>query len=133
MGPGIGKGPPWDRNGAILWRAFFHGAPPCAGGTSRDRARQFSLQPGGNSELSPWHRQAWNLARSLADFVADGCRPSARTSTQQRLAICDTCDQRRGNRCLVCGCRLALKARGRAFQCPLAKWPVLPDDEPPER
>jgi hypothetical protein len=69
------------------------------------------------------HRQAWNLARALADFVADGCTTVSRQEYEARLAVCDACDQRHGNRCLVCGCRLALKARGRAFQCPLAKWP----------
>lgn len=73
----------------------------------------------------PLHRQAWNLARSLADFVADGCTTVSDEEYRQRLEVCDTCDQRRGNRCLKCGCRLALKARGRAFQCPLGKWPTV--------
>lgn len=68
-------------------------------------------------------RQAWNLARSLADFVADGLRTVTADQYRQRLEICDTCDRRRGNRCMVCGCRLSLKARGRAFRCPLDKWP----------
>ena len=65
-------------------------------------------------------RQAWNLARSLADFSAD-----AFDEYRERLQTCDGCDRRRGNRCLKCGCRLSLKARGRAFKCPLDKWPEL--------
>jgi hypothetical protein len=72
----------------------------------------------------PLHRQAWNLARALADFVADGMKTVSEEEYQARLEICDGCDQRRGNRCLKCGCRLTLKARGRAFRCPLDKWPV---------
>ncbi len=70
-------------------------------------------------------RQAWNLAQSLADFVADGCKTVTRDEYAQRLEICHACDQRRANRCLKCGCRLALKARGRAFKCPEGKWATL--------
>ena len=74
----------------------------------------------------PLLRQAWNLATSLADFVADGCQTVTTQEYRQRLEICDACEQRRGNRCLKCGCRLSLKARGRAFQCPEGKWPDIP-------
>ena len=70
-------------------------------------------------------RQAWNLARSLADFVADGCRTVTADEYRARLEICDACDHRRHNRCMKCGCRLSLKAQGRAFKCPEAKWPQL--------
>ena len=73
-------------------------------------------------------RQAWNLASSLASFVADGCKTVTKQEYAARLEICDTCDRRRGNRCMECGCRLSLKARGRAFQCPLKKWPAVTDD-----
>jgi len=69
------------------------------------------------------HRQAWNLTVSLAAFVADGCHTVTAEQYRRRLEICDACDQRRGNRCLKCGCRLSLKARGRAFRCPLDRWP----------
>ena len=68
-------------------------------------------------------RQAWNLARALAGFVADGCKTVTEEQYRRRLEICDGCDQRRGNRCTKCGCRLSLKARGRAFRCPSDKWP----------
>ncbi len=73
--------------------------------------------------MPPLREQAWNLVRSLADFVADGCKTVSEDQYRQRLEICDGCDQRRGNRCRQCGCRLSLKARGRAFRCPLSKWP----------
>jgi len=75
-------------------------------------------------------RQVWNLAGSLASFVADGCNTLTKQEYETRLKICHTCDQRRGNRCLKCGCRLSLKARGRAFQCPLNKWPPVSSDAP---
>ncbi|NLS96848.1 MAG: hypothetical protein GXX96_32330 [Planctomycetaceae bacterium] len=69
-------------------------------------------------------RQAWNLATSLADFVADGCKTVTAEQYRQRLEICDGCPHRRNNRCMKCGCRLSLKAQGRAFKCPEGKWPA---------
>lgn len=81
-----------------------------------------SRDPGQPPSLA---RQAWNLARSLADFVADGCKTVTPEQYQARLEICDGCDHRRGNRCMKCGCRLSLKAQGRAFKCPSDKWPAV--------
>lgn len=75
------------------------------------------------------HRQAWNLVSSLASFVADGCKTVSTDDYQARLNICDTCDRRRANRCLECGCQLSIKARGRAFECPLNKWPAVSEDD----
>lgn len=72
----------------------------------------------------PLHRQAWNLARSLAGFVADGLKTVTKDQYHRRLEICDACSHRRKNRCLACGCRLSLKARGRVFKCPKKKWPT---------
>ena len=68
-------------------------------------------------------RQAWNVTQAMAAFVADGCRTLDEDAYRQRLEVCEGCGQRQGNQCVSCGCRLTLKARGRAFQCPLGKWP----------
>ena len=70
-------------------------------------------------------RQAWNLMTSVGAFIADGLQTVDWDEYERRLTICDGCDERRGNRCLKCGCRLSLKARGRAFRCPLDKWPEV--------
>ena len=43
-------------------------------------------------------RQAWNLARSLAEFVADGLETVSADAYRRRLEMCDGCDRRRGNR-----------------------------------
>lgn len=67
-------------------------------------------------------RQAWNLAESLAAFVADGLHLVDAAEYERRLSICDTCELRQDTRCARCGCRLALKARGRAFRCPDGRW-----------
>ena len=69
-------------------------------------------------------QQVKNLAGALADFLADGCTTASEETYRQRLEICQTCEHRRGQRCVKCGCRLRWKARGRAFQCPLGKWPA---------
>lgn len=74
------------------------------------------------SKLPPLHVQSWNLATSLASFVADGFRLVSPEEYKLRLVVCDSCDHRHGNRCGKCGCNLSLKARGRAFKCPKGLW-----------
>ena len=74
-------------------------------------------------EFPPMRQRVWNLARSLTDFVMDGLKTVTAEQYEDRLKICDGCDRRREDYCVECGCSLSLKARGRAFQCPLQKWP----------
>ena len=69
-------------------------------------------------------KRGWNLTKALTTFVSDGCQTLREEDYQTRLQICDTCARRREDHCLECGCRLSLKARGRAFRCPLGKWPT---------
>lgn len=66
--------------------------------------------------------RAWNLTRSLAAFVSDGCTFVSKDEYERRLTICDGCEFRSGNWCSQCGCKLSLKASGRAFQCPVGRW-----------
>ena len=73
----------------------------------------------------PLAHQAWNLAWALGQFVSDGCRLVSTDEYRRRLETCDTCEFRRGGRCMKCGCRLRWKARGRAFRCPAGKWPAV--------
>ena len=88
----------------------------------------FECEPAPRDEMPSAGKQLWNLTKSLADFVSDGCTMVSPEQYEERLAICTTCTRRRGNRCLECGCRLSVKARGRAFQCPLNKWPEVKND-----
>jgi hypothetical protein len=74
----------------------------------------------------PNHAQrAWNLAASVRDFISDGCRTVSKDEFEERLKVCDSCEFRNANSCTQCGCRLNLKARGRAFRCPVNRWPEL--------
>ena len=75
-------------------------------------------------QAPPLGRQLWNFAKAVTDFVADGMKTVSAEEYAERLAICDECPERQDNRCLECGCRLSLKAQGRAFECPLGKWPA---------
>jgi len=64
----------------------------------------------------------WNLFRSLRAFMADGCYTLTAEEYRRRLMTCTHCGERDRSTCARCGCRLALKARGRAFTCPLGRW-----------
>ena len=85
-------------------------------------------------------QMAWNLAQAVADFGADVVKNGLRGALvspeeyQRRLEICDQCvppeGYRTGDRCShqACGCYLSIKAKGRAFRCPIGKW-----ESPPEQ
>ncbi|HEY3969456.1 MAG TPA: DUF6171 family protein [Planctomycetaceae bacterium] len=85
-------------------------------------ARQAAPDPSAPGIL----KKMWNVATSLAAFVADGCTTVTTEQYEARLKICDGCQWRSNNSCRKCGCNLALKAHGRAFKCPIGKWPEIP-------
>jgi hypothetical protein len=70
----------------------------------------------------PLTSQAANLFQSAVAFVGDDLALVDDAEYRRRLDVCRTCDRRAGKRCTACGCWIGLKARGRAFQCPLRKW-----------
>lgn len=73
-------------------------------------------------------KKAWNLTTAVASFVADGFKTVDSTAYQNRLEICESCDRRKGWVCLECGCKIEIKARGRAWDCPLKQWPTVTSD-----
>jgi hypothetical protein len=85
------------------------------------------FKPAPPRKLPPLGRRLWNAAVSLAEFVTDGCHTVTAEQYAERLETCDSCPERQNTRCLRCGCNLAVKARGRAFKCPLGKWTSLED------
>lgn len=74
--------------------------------------------------------RVWNLSKSLKSFVDDGFTTVDRAHYERRLRICHACPQRWNDDCKLCGCRLSLKARGRAFSCPLGKWLAVVRPDP---
>ena len=95
------------------------------------RARQATAAPS-PKRMPSLSKQAWNVASSIAAFVADGLSTVSSAEYKTRLDICDTCERRDDRRCAECGCVLALKAKGRAFTCPLGKWPAVVGSKPSE-
>ena len=72
--------------------------------------------------VPPLTTQAVNLFQSVAAFVGDGCALVDDAEYRRRLTVCHACDRRTGRRCTECGCWIGVKARGRAFECPLGRW-----------
>jgi len=77
-------------------------------------------------QFPPLRRQAWNLARSLADFVADGCKTVSEEDYRRRLEICDGCDRRRGTGASSAAAGSRSRPRP-GVQLPLGKWPPQAD------
>jgi hypothetical protein len=80
--------------------------------------------------LPPVTTQAADLFHSVAAFVGDGCALVDDEEYRQRLQVCHTCERRAGRRCTECGCWIGVKARGRAFRCPLDRWDESGDTIP---
>jgi hypothetical protein len=65
---------------------------------------------------------ARGLASTMIRFARSGFRISGRIEARRRLAICNDCDRRDGERCGVCGCYASLKAMVEVADCPLGRW-----------
>jgi hypothetical protein len=79
----------------------------------------------GRPQPPPLLHRVWNFARAVATHVAGGRLSVSLEEYTARLSVCETCPDRSENLCLKCGCYLSIKARWRAMQCPLDKWPPL--------
>jgi hypothetical protein len=67
---------------------------------------------------------AANLAAAVATHVVDGVAKVQPAELEDRLQVCTLCDQRRDDRCSVCGCFISVKATWRTSECPLGRWPA---------
>jgi hypothetical protein len=78
--------------------------------------------------------RVWNFAQSMKAFVDDGFTTVDRAQYERRMRLCNACPQRWNDDCKLCGCRLSLKAQGRAFACPIGRWLAVasPTGEPAE-
>lgn len=70
----------------------------------------------------PLAAQVANLFQSVAAFVGDGFALVDEVEYRRRLEVCHACDRRAGRCCTEFGCWIGVKARGRAFICPLGRW-----------
>ena len=81
-----------------------------------------SCQPQDKKQLPGLARQAVNLAKAAAEFIADGLHTVTPEVFEQRLDVCAGCPQRNDERCGVCGCFVKEKAKMRVSECPLSYW-----------
>jgi hypothetical protein len=87
-----------------------------------DNAVPTSVEPSPQPAFPPLSSQVASFLQSAVAFVGDGLALVDDTEYRRRLDVCRTCDRRAGKRCTACGCWIGLKARSRAFNCPLARW-----------
>lgn len=66
---------------------------------------------------------AANLVKAVAEHVVKGGGDTPKDQYEERIAACNTCDQRVDNQCAVCGCFLDKKAAMKHQDCPLSRWP----------
>jgi hypothetical protein len=106
---------------------FFPAEPtPSPASLPSDPRSKPSIEPVGPADqpaFPPLTAQVANLVQSAFAFVGDGLALVDDAEYRRRLDVCRTCDRRAGKRCTACGCWIGLKARGRAFRCPLDRWP----------
>lgn len=75
---------------------------------------------------STW-QQLKNFARTGAAYVKDGMKNVSQEEYDERMSICNSCDQldKKTGRCAGCGCKMSVKSWLRVAQCPLNKWPSV--------
>lgn len=69
-------------------------------------------------------QQAANLATDAAAFVVAGAPITRKELRTQRLAICETCPEKIGSKCNLCGCVIRIAVWAATKNCPLGKWPT---------
>ena len=90
--------------------------------------RQCSIQEGPSFKI-----RALNFVAALIEYYKSGCKKVSKKVYEERLAICNVCTHRKGNRCAVCGCHVQNsmiigKAMLPKEDCPLSKWPIIPNE-----
>ncbi len=92
----------------------------------RDRSRD-------SREMPSAVRQVLSLTKAVAAFVADGCETVTLEEYRSRIEAClhpegdsehceNLVDEKRCGKETGCGCYIALKAKGRVWDCPRGKW-----------
>ena len=88
-----------------------------------------SCQDADKAQLPNLVKQAWNFGKAMAKWKLSGLPVLSDDKVEARLAKCDLCKQRVGERCGVCGCPLLAGATGgpgKAFipteVCPIGFW-----------
>ena len=72
----------------------------------------------------PIYKQAWNFASTVWKHSQNDWKLVTKEHPQARLQVCETsgpdgkeCPEKKGNRCMACGCNLWLKSGMDITQC----------------
>lgn len=103
-----------------ILRKLYQSNPDKYGSAIIDTARQLR----GEKPLPSLARQAANFVVAAAEHVGSGLSEVAPEVAEQRLALCQPCENYRtsDNRCSLCGCGVSLKATWVSSRCPMGKW-----------
>lgn len=63
-----------------------------------------------------------NFIKSTVKHVVGGAESVSEETYKERLSTCNSCDQRDGTGCKLCGCNIARKAKWKTNACPIGKW-----------
>jgi len=64
-----------------------------------------------------------DLNRAMKDILTLSHSPKEEKA--RRLAVCETCEHKKGTRCNLCGCFIGYKAKLKNSECPIGKWSSL--------
>lgn len=83
-----------------------------------------SNSPDGSTRGPSLVGMAGSLAKSMAQFAASGFRTVPREIHAARVAECESCEQKVGTQCRLCGCFIDAKGWMPHEDCPIGKWPA---------
>ena len=63
-----------------------------------------------------------NFSREALKFVSKGAPIVSKEVFEERLKICNECEHLLGNKCMKCGCTMAVKCKWGTAACPINKW-----------
>jgi hypothetical protein len=124
--------------GGGYWQAWEQGQGPGQlehlqdsavrhGNASRKKTK--TRKCGGCGKTPTILTEGWDVLKALSVFTLSGFAVVDKVEYKHRLLTCDECpsrgDERVNNnaaRCGECGCYVAIKARGKAWRCPIGKW-----------
>ncbi len=78
-------------------------------------------------------QKAKNLTSAVVKQVAAGLPRVSDAAYAARMSVCESCEQKSGNSCKLCGCNLSTKARWATQKCPLDKWCTDPTGQSKEK
>jgi hypothetical protein len=88
-----------------------------------DEPTQTSTQDSGVAkDFPPLPDMIRIFSHDMMGWAKDGFKTADEGETNRRLAICESCENYKEERCVLCGCFMKAKAKVLVASCPSAKW-----------